>query len=245
MPNYPGSDRILSDIRPAFEASGFSGFVASNAADYLAMIQSDADQKLEEVRRELKVAEDRRTAVRAIIKACTGELASGRTTDALLGQLANPDRTGVNTGRKPDDNLACPSKERHLPHTWRFREALTSHRCPGWDVPGRCSLPEITGQCGVPGSHASHDTEGGHCHGRIRGQWEGGTLAARVQPCDQEAEHALHGWTNTDGLMVWCRGRACFPAIADRQCGNQDPHAGHRWTLPSNQTEVCCPGIPA
>lgn len=215
MPDYPGADRIREQIRDAFGASGYSEHIVRNAADYLAMIQSDADQRLEAARKELKLAEDRRTAVRAIVASCTGDLATKRTDDALKAQaresLAYQSQTIVAaTGAKPVDNLACPAKNVHDAHTWRFREETQGHRCPGW------ALPEMPIQlCPDTVVHAEHtwDTYNGSPH---------------------KMEHNAQ-----------CPGIAVADRVKDRACGNAESHPGHRWTVPSSEEIVYCWGIPS
>lgn len=176
---------------------------------------------------------------------------------------------------------ACPRREPHPEHSWRFPDSESFTRCPGVraEVEQVCMIsynhgahgwfPEALGgqearwcpgvkasaRCPLDGAlcadtdpHPSHDMEGGHCHGRVRGHaWENNrVITADVEPCARTESHPLHVWTLDlpEGGHRWCRGKVCFPAtVVVKRCPNGKAHDSHNWEdQDDGRTLKACPG---
>ncbi len=151
-----------------------------------------------------------------------------------------------------DTTPACRLTRPHPAH--RYRRGY----CPGVlgaadpePVPGhRCPYAGVS--CGQTVAHASHDTEEGHCHGKIRGHDHARNnfvLAADVEPCPDEASHVMHVWafrppTDADNGLRWCRGALCFAGKAvPMPCPSGRLHPAHTWEDPQDfYTLKACPG---
>lgn len=135
----------------------------------------------------------------------------------------------------------------HDPHEWQplGPEEDRPVFCKGVAMLSRC--PYVGLPCGdLADPHPSHDYEGGHCHGRVRGHHGKRIVMADVEPCAADKPHALHLWTVTDGQPHrerWCRGKPCFPATVEVQrCTNGKAHDPHNWHDLGGDTLKACPG---
>src|SRR5690349_8271656 len=156
--------RIYDRIQPGLSSMGVADQAAMHAAGILADAEEVAVGKVDVAQKALTMAQTNLDAVRALIRAAAGEGATRRTSDALLAQhkLASDARTRVNP-----DPKQCPKTDIHARHTWSLGASMRSWECAGV-TSARCETPMV--ECKESGGHGSHDTEAGHCHGRIRGR---------------------------------------------------------------------------
>lgn len=244
MPTESGQARIFDRIQPGLASMGVADQASMAAARILADAEAVAAGKVDVAQKALIVAQTELDGVRALVRAAQGEGASRRTDDRLLASYG---RT------RAADPLPkqCPKLEIHAEHTWSLGASARTWQCKGVTT-ARCEIPacidtaEGPDRCGQKGPHGSHDTEGGHCHGQLRGASPSGVVTAWVSPCAIVEDHALHTWTPGDGTVQWCRGRPCFPALPREHCRDTDQHSSHYWehsmTLAAADRWRLCPG---
>lgn len=198
-----------------------------------------------------EVAEAIRLELEAPAEEIFGELACPKTLPHSRHTWRFPDSgvakvcPGVTICALPftDTTPSCRNTSPHGGH--RFRRGY----CPGVlgtadqePTPGgRCPYPGVP--CGETVAHAAHDTEAGHCHGKIRGHDHARNnyvLAAAVEPCERADAHPMHVWSpgppsKDDNGMRWCRGALCFTGKATpQQCPSGRLHPAHTWEDPQD-----------